>query len=86
MKSLNDFLNEEDDDKSLDSKKGLIQIITSNFYRLAQQQDSKQDRGMLLLVAALGMLNVGDDVQIINAAKRLAQLAVAQSNKSKKEK
>ena len=86
MKSLNDFLTEEDDEKNVDSKKSLIQYITANFYRLAQQPDTKNDRGMLLLLAAISMLSVDDDAQSINLAKRLAQLALTQSNKSKKEK
>lgn len=86
MKTLNDFLKEEDDDKTVDSRKSLIQFITANFYRLAQQQDLKNDRGMLLLIAAISMLSVDDDTQIVNTAKRLAQLALTQSGKSKKEK
>lgn len=86
MKNLSNFLHEEDDDKSVDSRRNLIQFITSNFYRLAQQQDLKNDRGMLLLLAAISMLSVDDDTQIVNTAKRLAQLALTQAGKSKKEK
>lgn len=87
MKTLNNFIFEEDDDQQTkDPRKGLIQFITSNFYRFVQHPDLKDDRGMLLLIAAISLLNMGDDSQTINTAKRLAQLAVAQSGKAKKDK
>lgn len=85
MKNLNDFLKEEDEDTT-DSRKSLVQFITSNFFRFVQNPDQKDDRGMLLLIAAISLLNMGDDLQTINTAKRLAQLALTTKMKKKKEK
>lgn len=83
MKSLSNFLIEEDDDiQGKDPRKALIQYITSNFYRFVQHPDIKDQRGMLLLIAAISLLNSGDETYTINAAKRLAQLALSQSGKA----
>jgi hypothetical protein len=86
MKNLNNFLIEEDDETSIDSRRALVQFISSNFFRFVQNPDQKDDRGMLLLIAAISLLNMGDDLQTINTAKRLAQLALTTKMKKKKEK
>lgn len=62
----------------------LISYITSNFYRLAQ--DGTDDKALLTLIAAIGMMNISDE-QAQAAAKRLATLALTMSKtKVKKEK
>lgn len=86
MKNLNDFLIEDEDETSVDSRRALVQFISSNFFRFVQNPDQKDDRGMLLLIAAISLLNMGDDLQTINTAKRLAQLALTTKMKKKKEK
>lgn len=88
MKSLNDFINEEDQEQdSVDPRRQLIQMITSNFYRFINNPDHKDDRGLLFLIAAIGLLGIGNDSQTVNASKRLAQLALSRSGKpSKKDK
>ncbi len=62
----------------------LISYVTANFYRLAQ--DGADDKALLTLIAAIGMMNIDDD-QAQTAAKRLATLALTMSKtKAKKEK
>ena len=62
----------------------LISYVTSNFYRLAL--DGSDNKPLLTLIAAIGMMNINDE-QAQAAAKRLATLALTMSKtKAKKEK
>lgn len=63
---------EEVEDK--DSKSSLINYITSNFYKTVNDKDGDQ-RKLLLLIAAISMLNVNDD-SALTAARKLAQMSI----------
>lgn len=74
-----------DDDTMGDTKKQVINFITSNFYRFINQPDTGDIRGMLLLIAALSMINNADDSpSALQAARRLAQAALGRSGKKGK--
>lgn len=57
-----------------DSKKNLINYITSSLYKLANDKEADPKK-FLLLIAAISMLNVKDE-SAITAAKKLAQMNV----------
>ncbi len=63
---------EEVEDK--DSKSNLINYITSNFYKTLNDKDGNQ-RKLLLLIAAISMLNINDD-SATAAARKLAQMTI----------
>lgn len=63
---------EEVEDK--DSKSSLINYITSNFYKTVNDKDGDQ-RKLLLLIAAISMLNVNDE-SALTAARKLAQMSI----------
>ena len=74
-----------DDDTMDDTKKQVINFITSNFYRFINQPDTGDVRGMLLLIAALSMINSSEDnPNALQAARRLAQAAIGRSGKKGK--
>lgn len=66
--------------KSSNTKAGLQSLIANAFFRFANEKD-QDTKGMLLLIAALSMLNSGDDVQTLNAARRLATAGMSRGNK-----
>lgn len=53
------------------TKSGLQMLIATNFLRFASQ-DQKDVKGLLLLLAALSVLNSGSDTNTLNIARRLA--------------
>lgn len=63
---------EEVEDK--ESKASLINYITSNFYKTVNEKDGDQ-RKLLLLIAAISMLNVNDE-SALTAARKLAQMSI----------
>ena len=82
MKKFEEFVIEaQDDDEDLSSKKALVNFIASNLYRFANKPDTENSRGLLLLIAALGVLNTSDDPQAVNTAKRLATGALNIKNR-----
>lgn len=62
------------------TKAGLQSLIANAFFKFANEKN-QDTKGMLLLIAALSMLNSGDDVQTLNAARRLATAGMSRSNK-----
>ena len=72
-------LNEADE---LNTKKSIISFIASNLIRFANRPDG-DEKGLIMLVAALGVLNVSDDQAAINIARRLATSALIAKSKSK---
>lgn len=66
--------------KSSNTKAGLQSLIANAFFRFANEKD-QDTKGMLLLIAALSILNSGDDVQTLNAARRLATAGMSRGNK-----
>lgn len=63
---------EEVEDK--DSKSNLINYITSNFYKTVNDKDG-DPRKLLLLIAAISMLNLNDE-SAMAAARKLAQMSL----------
>jgi hypothetical protein len=86
MKKLNDFLKEEDEPEN-DSRSQLINFIVQNFYRFINNPGMKDDRSLLMLIAALATISASDgsSPQALQAARRLAQNALSRSGKMKKE-
>ena len=84
MKEETNYLIEkvmEDDSLPVADKKSLVNFIMSTAQRSANEDN---DRPLLLLIAALSMLNVADDAQVVSFARRLAQMST--NVKKKKEK
>jgi hypothetical protein len=85
-KTLEDFLNEEDE--APDGREQLINFIVQNFYRFINNPSMKDDRALLMLIAALATISAteGNSPQALQAARRLAQNALSRGSKMKKEK
>jgi hypothetical protein len=85
-KNLTDFLNEEDE-KPVDQKNQLINFIVQNFYRFINNPNMKDDRALLMLIAALATISASDgsSPQAMQAARRMAQNALARGGKMKRE-
>lgn len=76
-----DPLNEVDlDQESTTTKKALVNLIATNLYKYVNS-DSYDTKGLILLVAALSLLNTSEDSQAINTARRLAVSAMSRSAK-----
>jgi hypothetical protein len=86
VKRLEDFLNEEDE--APDGREQLINFIVQNFYRFINNPSTKDDRSLLMLIAALSTISAtdGNSPAALQAARRLAQSALARGGKMKKEK
>lgn len=78
----------EAEDEVPDSRTNLINFIIQNFYRFINNPNMKDDRSLLLLIAALSTISAseGDSPQALQAARRLAQSALARAGRMKKEK
>jgi hypothetical protein len=76
MKSYKDYILEAPDDDVAPNKKAIVNMIAANLFRFANNPDVENTRGLLLLIAALSVLNTGDDPQSINTARRLASGAI----------
>jgi hypothetical protein len=85
-KTLEDFLKEEDE--APDGREQLINFIVQNFYRFINNPTMKDDRALLMLIAALATISAteGSSPTALQAARRLAQNALARGGKMKKEK
>ena len=83
MKKFNNFIAEEkDDDVTADTKKAVVNFITSNFYRFINSSDESDNKSLLMLVAALSVLNT-DQPNSVQVARRLAQMALVRSGKKR---
>lgn len=58
-----------------DNKSTLVDYILSNITRLANAGNKADQRQLILLVAAISLLNVDDSAKIRSAARRVAQLS-----------
>ena len=85
-KNLIDFLNEEDEQPE-DQKDQLVNFIVQSFYRFINNPSMKDDRSLLMLIAALATISASDgkSPQAMQAARRMAQNAIARTGKMKKE-
>lgn len=81
MESLNPILEGLKLDANAQSKRALVNYISSAMMRLTNSED---DRGLLFLVAAIGMLNLGDDSQTVAASRRVAQMALSVKKRNNK--
>lgn len=79
MKKFEDFIVEAEEE-DLSTKKALVNFIASNLYRFANKPEG-DTKGLMLLVAALGVLNTSDEAQAINTARRLATAALSARTK-----
>jgi len=92
-KSFQQFIKEAEGDPDIErassTKAGLINFIVSNFYRFINNPNMRDDKALLMLIAALSTISAsdGDSSQALQLAKRLAQGAMSRSTtKMKKEK
>lgn len=78
----------EAEDDVPDTRSSLINFIVQNFYRFINNPNMKDDRSLLLLIAALSTISAseGDSPQALQAARRLAQNALSRAGRMKKEK
>lgn len=84
MKKFNEFISEADDQMDpTETKKALLNLISSNFFRFASSEKT-DERSLLMLIAALGILSSGDDIQSLNIARRLATGALSRGNLKQK--
>lgn len=73
----------KDDDVAADTKKAVLNLVTSNLYRFVNASDDSDNKGLLMLIAALAVLNNTDHPNSVQVARRLAQMALARSGKKK---
>ena len=71
---------EASEEEELSTKKALVNFIAANLFRFANKPEGDV-KGLMLLVAALGILNTSDDQTAINAARRLATAALIAKTK-----
>jgi len=77
---------ERDDDTSADTKRAVLSLIASNLYRFGGSTDDTDTKGLLMLVAALSILNLEDQPNAVQVARRLSQLALVRLGRTKKDK
>lgn len=82
MKKFASFDTDKDDSVE-DTKKGVVNFITSNFYRFINSDGEGDTKALLMLVAALSVLN-SDQPNSVQVARRMAQTALVRAGKSKK--
>ena len=85
MKSFTHFIVEKSiDDEAIGStQKSLINYIAASLNRMANT-DNPNEKGMLLLIASISLLGLGDDTTALTAARRMAQLAGSKANRKDK--
>jgi hypothetical protein len=65
--------------KDPQTKDALVDYILSNITKLANSASKADQRQLIMLVAAISLLNVGDSPKILSAARRVAQLSMIKS-------
>jgi len=79
----NKFAVEATDDVSVDTKKAVVNFVASNLQRFINTEDS-DSKSMLMLIAALAMLNTSEEnPTAIQTARRLANAALTRVGKKK---
>ena len=83
MKTINEFLSEEDDTSSdlETTKNALIALISSNMARFISKGDKQDNTPLLMFIAALQIINIAKDSQSLNVARRLATAAISKAVK-----
>ena len=74
------FVEASNEEEDLSTKKALVNFIAANLFRFANKPEG-DTKGLMLLVAALSILNTSDDQTAINAARRLATAALIAKTK-----
>lgn len=82
MDTFSTFLEAKNDEPDLTSKKAVVSFIASNLMRFVNKPDA-DDKGLILLVAALSVLNLGEDPTTINIARRLATAGLVAKSRGK---
>lgn len=80
---VKEAIDDANDGTSDEAKRAVISMITSNFYKFINNPDAGDNKGLLMLIAALTTLNADDTPQTLATAKRLAQMAFIRSGKKK---
>ena len=84
-KIIEAITSDDDDAAAASNRKAILTLITSYFQRFINTSDPGDTKSMLYLIAALNVLNTGeDDAYAVSTAKRLAQLAFVKSGRMKK--
>ena len=97
MKSFNDFLAEvleeamtvtdepaiDTTDTLADTKKNVLNFLTSNLYRFINEPETRDNKGLLMIIAALTVLNTSDTLVAIQTARRLGQMALVRGGKQR---
>lgn len=65
--------------KDPQTKDALVDYVLSNITKLANSNNKADHRQLIMLVAAISLLNLGDSSKIISAARRVAQLSMIKS-------
>lgn len=82
MKTLNNFLSEDDDNTDLETAKStLVTFISSNMARFLSKSDKQDNTPLLMLIAALQLVNIASDTQSLSVARRLATAALSKAVK-----
>lgn len=68
-----------EDDNKVDTSDTIVNIIANSLNRASNKKDTK---GLLMLIAALGLLNISKDGLPLNVARKLASTS-ARSSKDK---
>jgi hypothetical protein len=85
MKPFSNFIDEEIKDTGVaDTKKSVTSFIASNLQRFANSSEETDIKAILMLVAALSLLDASDDnPTALQTARRLATMALVKSTKKK---
>lgn len=62
-----------------DNNSTLVDYILSNITKLANSGSKTDQRQLIMLVAAISLLNLGNSPKIQSAARRIAQLSMIKS-------
>jgi len=65
----------------LRNKQAIADYILSNITKLANSAKDGDSRQLIMLVAAISLLNLGNHPKAISAARRVAQLSMIKSRK-----
>ena len=65
----------------LQNKKAIMTYILSNITKLANSAKDGDQRQLIMLVAAISLLNSGESASAVAAARRVAQLSMIKAKK-----
>lgn len=65
----------------LQNKQAIVDYVLSNITKLANSAKDGDQRQLIMLVAAISLLNLGDNAKVVSAARRVAQLSMIKAKK-----